>query len=77
MVQTVHIYGSDLATGHHLPQTQSSQLPTASQRPNTELQDGLVLGVLPSPTGYSLCCSLAFLMHFRFEAVLEPLGPSI
>ena len=35
VVQTVHIYGSDLATGHHLPQTQSSQLPTASRRPNT------------------------------------------
>lgn len=34
VVQTIHIYGSDLATGHHLPQTQSSQLPIASQRPS-------------------------------------------
>lgn len=44
---------------HHLLQTQSSQLPTASRRPKRAVADGLVLG--PAPHIYGLCCSLVFL----------------
>lgn len=58
VVQTIHIYGSDLATGLRHSPPNCLLLPRGLAQ---QLQDGLVLGVLPNPTDYSLCCSLAFL----------------
>lgn len=77
VVQTIHIYGSDLATGHHLPQTQSSQLPTASQRPSITAAGWA--GSRRAAQSHRLQSMLqpCIFMYFWFEAVLEPLDPSI